>query len=137
VPNPEVIDSARNYFPQLYPRLIEILQIIGASGHFAHVPESTASSEIGPLIETHYRTARMGGRERNRLFKLAWDTACSGFAGRQVLYERYFDGDLFRKRATRYMTYSRRDQTREHVNAFLHRSEADERNRRAISSISS
>jgi aromatic ring hydroxylase len=31
-----------------------------------------------------------------RLFRLAWDTCCSAFATRQVLYERWFGGDSFR-----------------------------------------
>ena len=34
--------------------------------------------------------------ERVRLFRLAWDTCCSAFATRQVLYERWFGGDSFR-----------------------------------------
>jgi 4-hydroxyphenylacetate 3-monooxygenase len=28
-----------------------------------------------------------------KLFRLAWDIACSAFGGRQVLYERFFAGD--------------------------------------------
>jgi hypothetical protein len=35
--------------------------------------------------------------ERVRLFRLAWDTCCSAFASRQVLYERFFQGDRSRK----------------------------------------
>lgn len=31
-----------------------------------------------------------------RLFHLAWDTCCSAFASRQVLYERFFQGDRYR-----------------------------------------
>jgi len=32
--------------------------------------------------------------ERVRLFRLAWDTCCSAFASRQVLYERFFQGTV-------------------------------------------
>jgi len=118
VPSPDVVDTARNYFPNVYPRLIEILQIVGASGHICHVPEATAG-ELPDLVDKHYATHTLSGRERNRLFKLAWDAACSGFAGRQVLYERYFDGDPFRKRAARYTRYAGRESALRRVRDFL------------------
>ena len=35
-------------------------------------------------------------RERVALYRLAWDAAGSSFAGRQVLYERFFFGDPVR-----------------------------------------
>lgn len=34
--------------------------------------------------------------DRVGLFRLAWDTCCSAFASRQVLYERFFQGDRLR-----------------------------------------
>ena len=34
--------------------------------------------------------------DRVRLFRLAWDTCCSAFASRQILYERFFQGDAYR-----------------------------------------
>ena len=38
--------------------------------------------------------------DRVKLFHLAWDTCCSAFASRQVLYERFFASDpLTRARA--------------------------------------
>jgi 4-hydroxyphenylacetate 3-monooxygenase len=45
------------------------------------------------------------GKERVQLFRLAWDLCCSGFAGRQVLYERFFAGDPFLLMASRYSSY--------------------------------
>jgi 4-hydroxyphenylacetate 3-monooxygenase len=119
VPNAEVIATARNYFPAFYPRLIDIMQIIGASGHIAHVPESTASSELAFIVDDHYATPRLGGRDRVRLLKLAADLACSGFAGRQVVYERYFDGDPYRKRARRYTGYPQHGKLRARAQQFL------------------
>lgn len=47
------------------------------------------------------------GRERVRLFRLAWDLACSAFAGRQVLYERFFSGDPAGLLAGRFNTYDK------------------------------
>jgi len=47
------------------------------------------------------------GHDRVRLFRLAWDLACSSFAGRQVLYERFFAGDLNVLLAGRFNNYDR------------------------------
>ena len=90
------LDAARNLFPRLYPRMIEILQQLGASGLVA-MP--TAADVTGPLaddIRRYYQAARLEALERIPLFRLAWDTALSAFAGRQVLYERFFFGDPVR-----------------------------------------
>jgi 4-hydroxyphenylacetate 3-monooxygenase len=121
IPNPETIETARNYFPVVYPRLIEILQLIGASGHVMHVTDAMATSEVADLIDKYYGAGQLNGRDRNKLLKLAWDTACSSFAGRQVLYERYFDGDVFRRRGARYTGYSRKAEVCQRVQAFLNR----------------
>jgi 4-hydroxyphenylacetate 3-monooxygenase len=53
----------------------------------------------GPLaedIKTYYQAARAEAFDRIPLFRLAWDTSISAFAGRQVLYERFFFGDPVR-----------------------------------------
>jgi 4-hydroxyphenylacetate 3-monooxygenase len=47
------------------------------------------------------------GAERVRLFRLAWDLCGSSFAGRQVLYERFFAGDPFALGAARFAAYDR------------------------------
>jgi 4-hydroxyphenylacetate 3-monooxygenase len=107
-PNPEILSTARNYFPKIYPRLIEILQLIGSSGLMATVSKRDLDSpEVGEEINRYYQSATLMGRERVQLFRLAWDLACSGFAGRQVLYERFFAGDPFLLMASRFLSYDR------------------------------
>jgi 4-hydroxyphenylacetate 3-monooxygenase len=90
------LDAARNLFPRLYPRMVEIIQQIGASGLVA-MP--TADDLQGPLAEDvrkYYQAARAEAFDRIPLFRLAWDASISAFAGRQVLYERFFFGDPVR-----------------------------------------
>ena len=65
------------------------------------------SAELGPEIDRYYQAATLMGKERVQLFRLAWDLACSSFAGRQTLYERFFAGDPFSLMATRYTSYDR------------------------------
>ena len=107
VPRPDTLYTARTYFPRIYPRLVEILQLVGSSGLMAIPDEATVESEIAGDVETYLQSATLGGKERVRLFRLAWDIACSSFGARQVLYERFFAGNPFNNQATRYLSYDR------------------------------
>jgi 4-hydroxyphenylacetate 3-monooxygenase len=90
------LDAARNLFPRLYPRMIEILQQIGASGLVAMPTEQDLKGPLADDIRHYYQAARADAFERVPLFRLAWDVTISAFAGRQVLYERFFFGDPVR-----------------------------------------
>ena len=120
-PDSETLLTARSFFPEVYPRLVEILQILGSSG-LANIPSqaSVESPHLVEDIERFYQGATLGGTERIRLFRLAWDIACSSFGGRQVLYERYFAGDFYRNVAVHYVNYDKRPYT-DRVQAFLAR----------------
>lgn len=121
VPNPDILATARGYFPRVYPRLVEIVQLVGSSGLMMTPLEADlAAPALAADIERYYRGATLGGHERVRLFRLAADLACSGFAGRQVLYERFFAGDPWVIQAARYAAYDRRGAV-ERVRAFLAR----------------
>lgn len=90
------LDAARNLFPRLYPRMVEILQQIGASGLVAMPTEQDLSGPLAEDIAHYYQAARAEAFERIPLFRLAWDACLSAFASRQVLYERFFFGDPVR-----------------------------------------
>jgi 4-hydroxyphenylacetate 3-monooxygenase len=84
------------------------LQLIGSSGLMATPTERDLNSrDISEEIDRYYQSATLMGKERVQLFRLAWDLACSSFAGRQVLYERFFAGDPFLLMATRFTSYDR------------------------------
>jgi 4-hydroxyphenylacetate 3-monooxygenase len=123
-PDHETLLTARSFFPEVYPRLVEILQILGSSG-LANIP-SEASVEAPELVDDiarYYQGATIGGKDRIRLFRLAWDIACSSFAGRQVLYERFFAGDFYRNVANHYINHDKRPYT-DLVEEFLARQPA-------------
>ncbi|HEY3785311.1 MAG TPA: 4-hydroxyphenylacetate 3-monooxygenase, oxygenase component [Steroidobacteraceae bacterium] len=90
------LDAARNLFPRLYPRMIEIIQQIGASGLVAMPTSADIRGPLAQDIRKYYQAARAEAFERIPLFRLAWDASISAFAGRQVLYERFFFGDPVR-----------------------------------------
>jgi 4-hydroxyphenylacetate 3-monooxygenase len=90
------LDAARNLFPRLYPRMVEIIQQIGASGLVAMPTEQDLKGPLAEDIKKYYQAARAEAFERIPLFRLAWDASLSAFASRQVLYERFFFGDPVR-----------------------------------------
>ncbi len=95
-PSLDYLFVARLWFPKIYPRVAEIIQLLGASGLMAIPSEADLASEIGGDVEAYLQAATGEARERIKLFRLAWDMSCSAFAGRQVLYERFFFGDPVR-----------------------------------------
>jgi 4-hydroxyphenylacetate 3-monooxygenase len=90
------LDAARNLFPRLYPRMIEIIQQLGASGLVAMPTEADLKGPLVEDIRKYYQAARAEAFDRIPLFRLAWDASISAFASRQVLYERFFFGDPVR-----------------------------------------
>ena len=90
------LDAARNLFPRLYPRMVEIIQQIGASGLVAMPTEADLKGPLAEDIKHYYQAARAEAFDRIPLFRLAWDAALSAFGSRQVLYERFFFGDPVR-----------------------------------------
>ena len=96
-PSRAPLDTARNLFPRLYPRLVEIIQLNSSSSLMA-TPSAAdfANPAELPDIDRYFGAADSGARERVALYRLAWEVACSSFGGRQVLYERFFFGDPVR-----------------------------------------
>lgn len=92
-PTWDPLDAARNLYPRLYPRMVEIVQQIGASGLVAMPTQADVEGPLADEIRMLYQGAKIDAHERIPLYRLAWDTAVSSFGSRQVLYERYFFGD--------------------------------------------
>jgi 4-hydroxyphenylacetate 3-monooxygenase len=90
------LDAARNLYPKIYPRLIETVRQIGASGLVAMPTEADVNGPLAEEIAKYYQAAKLNAKERIPLFRLAWDTALSAFGARQAHYEYYFFGDPVR-----------------------------------------
>jgi 4-hydroxyphenylacetate 3-monooxygenase len=96
---------ARNLFIRMYPRMAEIIQLLGSSSLMALPGEQDFSGPLGREIEKYLETDTASARDRVQLFHLAWDLACSAFGSRQVLYERFFQGDWMRNATLLYNSY--------------------------------
>ena len=117
------LDVARNLFPRMYPRMVEILQLLGSSSLMAIPSEADFDASIAPELEQYLSTDTTKGRDRVQIFRLAWDVACSAFGGRQVLYERFFFGDPMRNASALYNNYAK-EPLMERVRDFLELDEA-------------
>ncbi len=104
-PNRPPLDVARNLYPRMYPRMVEVLQLLGSSSLMAIPSDADFDAPIAADLEHYLRTESLSGRERVGLFRLAWDVACSAFGSRQVLYERFFFGDPARMSSALFAAY--------------------------------
>ena len=95
-----------------------MLQLLGSSCFMLIPSEADFQSPLTPEIERYLATDTTDARERVKLFRLAWDIACSAFGGRQVLYERFFAGDPLSRAQSLYMMYPK-DGLMERVREFL------------------
>ena len=101
------LDAARNWYPGVYKRLVEILQLLGSSGLIMIPSAADLDGPRGADIAKYLQGADGPAAERVRLFRLAWDMTISGFGGRQGHYERFFFGDPVRMRQALYGVYDR------------------------------
>lgn len=102
----------------MYPRMVEIIQLLGTSSLMALPSEADFDSPFAPQLNQYLATDTSNARDRTKLFHLAWDASCSSFSGRQVLYERMFGGNPLRNAMTLFNTYDK-EPFRKQVRNFL------------------
>lgn len=117
-PDPNPLQAATIYFAKTYPRLVEIVKQLGASGLVSTPSEAAFQSEIGSALRRYLKTTTGDGEAKTRLFRLAWDATMSAFGSRQELYERFFFGDPVRRASTLFYQYDRKAFA-ERIQAFL------------------
>ena len=113
------IQAGRALFGRtLYPRMIEIAQLLGTSSLMALPAEADFTAGIAPEVNHYLATDSTSAWDRSKLFHLAWDASCSSFSGRQVLYERMFGGNPVRNAMMLFNNYDK-EPFRQKVQAFL------------------
>ena len=114
------LEAVRTLFMNVYPRMVEILQLLGSSSFMLIPSEADFKGPLRPEIERYLATDTTPARERVKLFRLAWDIACSAFGGRQELYERFFAGDPLSRAQFLYKLYPK-EGLMGHIREFLER----------------
>jgi len=112
------LDTSRNLFPKMYPRMVEILQLIGSSSLMATPSEADFSNDMADNVEQYFQLTNLESRDRVALYRLAHDVAISGFGNRQALYERFFFGPPALMASAYYDIYAK-DSMIERVENFI------------------
>lgn len=102
IPNKQYLSTARNLGVTYYPKGVEILQQIGASG-LLQVPATVEELKKHPNWQNYFAGSNGStGESRALLSKLAWDFIGSPLGSRHELYERFYAGDPIRTYANYY-----------------------------------
>jgi 4-hydroxyphenylacetate 3-monooxygenase oxygenase component len=92
LPNVRPLYALRCMLPSWFPRVNEIIRLIGS--HFMLATPRARQfddPDISQLIETYLPGAgETGAKRRARVFRLAWDFAGSALASRNEQYERFY-----------------------------------------------
>ena len=91
-PNGGPLSALRASLPSWFPRVGEIITLIGSHNLLA-TPSETQLDDPGlrDLISQFLRGANgIPARDRARIFRLAWDFVGTALAGRNELYERFY-----------------------------------------------
>jgi 4-hydroxyphenylacetate 3-monooxygenase len=99
--------TVRMMFPNMFVRMCEIIQLLGAGGLVAVPSYAELSGPAAADVETYFQAANADATTRIKLFRLGFDAAVSSFSGRQQLYERYYSGDPVRLAGTLYSLYDK------------------------------
>lgn len=85
--------AANVYFQQVYPRMIEIIQLIGASNLIMIPEEKDFGAAMSDQLHRYMKGIDLDAKKSVQLSRLAWELSVSTFGGRQTVYERFFFGN--------------------------------------------
>jgi 4-hydroxyphenylacetate 3-monooxygenase len=93
-PNRRIMYAALNWCQEHHTEIVDILRTL-LGGYPLVMPASIGVMTDGPLrerFERWWKTPSIEAVERHKLYKLAWDLVGSEFAGRHMLYEKFYAG---------------------------------------------
>lgn len=92
LPSPKPLYAANAWYPKVYPRIVEAIQLLGSSDLIMIPSEQDFNSPISPYLDKYLQGVDVDAYTKVHLFRLAWELSLSAFGGRQSQYERFFFG---------------------------------------------
>jgi 4-hydroxyphenylacetate 3-monooxygenase len=93
-PNRRIMYAALNWCQEHHTEIIDILRTL-LGGYPLVMPASIdvmTDEAMRDRFERWWKTASIEAVERHKLYKLAWDLVGTEFAGRHMLYEKFYAG---------------------------------------------
>jgi aromatic ring hydroxylase len=120
-PDLRPLAALRALLPVWFPRVNEIIRLIGSHHHFtAPSAAQFADPELRPLIDKYLHGAGdVTAEERARIFRLAWDYTGSALGSRNEQYERFYLASSGRNLQLAQQTAAR-ERADKLVDRFLH-----------------
>jgi 4-hydroxyphenylacetate 3-monooxygenase len=106
-------------FPKWYPEMVEMIQMLGSSGLIMIPSESDFRSESEAYLRKYLKGTDTEARERNALFRLAWEIGAGAFGGRQTQFERFFFGNSQTAAKRMYNSYDHHEHLRTLIREFI------------------
>ncbi|GAB6990204.1 4-hydroxyphenylacetate 3-monooxygenase, oxygenase component [Paenibacillus pini] len=119
LPDGRPLWTANSIFPKIYPRMMEIIQLIGGSGIIMIPSGLDFGSGMNKYLSTYLKGTDWKAQDKTALFRLAWELSSNGFGGRQMLYERFFFGDQTTVTNRLYSGYPDKEKYMELIKPFL------------------
>jgi 4-hydroxyphenylacetate 3-monooxygenase len=94
-PNRRIMYAALNWCQEHHTEIVDMLRTL-LGGYPLVMPASIdvlSDADLRDRFERWWKTASIGAVERHKLYKLAWDIVGSEFAGRHMLYEKFYAGN--------------------------------------------
>jgi 4-hydroxyphenylacetate 3-monooxygenase oxygenase component len=106
-PQGDAVHAALRLCSMFSPRLLDILQLLGAGGYMTTPSARDLQSPVAEAIARYYQGAALPVAQRIQCLRLAWEIVGESVGVRQQLHERYFAGDPVSMMATRYLDYDK------------------------------
>ncbi|HEY0296426.1 MAG TPA: 4-hydroxyphenylacetate 3-hydroxylase N-terminal domain-containing protein [Bordetella sp.] len=104
-PNRLLLHSAQLFFFERFQKMVEAVRTIAGSGLVGAASYAEFAGEAAQYMTTYFQSEGMDAEYRVRLLRLAADATMSAFSSRQLVYERYYQGDPVRRAAMFYKNY--------------------------------
>ena len=103
----------RTKMPDYYPRIVEIIQTIGAGALLMLPSSKDTDGSIQATVAKFFAGADgVTAKTRIALLRLAWDISGDAFGTRQLQYERYFAGDPVKNKIALYYILDKSESNR-------------------------
>ncbi|MEK5493500.1 4-hydroxyphenylacetate 3-hydroxylase N-terminal domain-containing protein [Paenibacillus sp. FSL R7-0297] len=119
VPDRGPLMASTIHFSEFYPEMVEMIQNLSSSSLIMTPSETDFTSSAGQYLSKYLKGNVLDARNRNALFRLAWELGAGAFGGRQTQFERLFFGNSQTLALRMYNSYDNHEYFRQIIQEFI------------------